>query len=179
MTLSSLFEPVNLVLALAILLGLLAMQQRRRRHLMGLKLCADIFYGAYLTMLGGLSGGLSSLIAAIGALVQTLTPDEKLEKTARLRILLAVVLSIIAAVASVRSINDILPILAVIYCRFIELQKDAQKIRIGFLFSIIPWFYYNYANGFYWLAMYNIFFAFMLMIAIIRHKEPIKLRDPV
>ena len=179
MTLSSLFEPVNLILAVAITLGLFSMQQEKRRHMMGLKLCADIFYGMYLIILGGLSGGLSSLIATTGALVQTLTPDEKLEKTAKLRIFLAVVLSIVAAVASVRSLDDVLPIVAVVYCRFVELQRKAQKIRIGFLFSIIPWLYYNYSNGFHWLVLYNVVFAIMLVVAIIRHKDPIKLQDPM
>lgn len=173
MNYSELFHPINLLLAVSITIAMISVQQRQRRRMMKFKFCADSLYGIYLTSLGGLAGGLASFIAATGAFVQTITPDDRLDDTIKLRVGIAVVLSILAVLVSVEKVNDLLPILAVIYCRFVELQKDAQKVRVCFVLSAFPWMSYNYINEFYWLALYNIVLVISLIIAIIRHRNPV------
>jgi hypothetical protein len=175
---SDLFHPITAVLAVSIALAFLSVQMKTRRRMMGTKLGADVLYGVYLTAIGGLSGGLASFIASCGSLTQVLTPEHKLASTLRLRILLAVMLSLAAILVSVRTLGDLLPILAVVFCRFVEIQKDPQRIRYGFFLSAFPWMIYNYSNGFYWPMLYNIVIASSLMIAIIRHRNPATPMDP-
>ena len=176
---TDLFHPITAVLAVSIALAFISVQMKSRRRMMGTKLGADVLYGVYLTAIGGLSGGLASLIAACGSLTQVLTPEHKLASTLRLRILMAVMLSMVAILVSVRSLGDLLPIMAVVFCRFVEVQKDPQRIRYGFFLSAFPWLYYNFSNGFYWPMAYNIVIASSLLIAIIRHRNPVTPMDPV
>lgn len=176
---TDLFHPITAVLAVSIALAFLSVQMKTRRRMMGMKLGADVLYGIYLMAIGGLSGGLASLIAACGSLTQVITPEHKLAETLRLRILMAVALSLAAILVSVKTLGDFLPILAVVFCRFVEVQKNPQRIRYGFFLSAFPWAYYNFSNGFYWPMAYNIVIATSLLIAIIRHRNPITPMDPV
>ena len=172
------FQPITLVLAVSIMFAFASVQMRERRRMMGVKFCADVLFGVYLTAIGGLAGGLASFIASCGSLTQVLTPDHRLRETLRLRILMAVMLSLGAIIVSAEHAGDFLPILAVVYCRFVEIQKDPQKIRIGFFFSTFPWMAYNFDQGFYWPMAYNIVIATSLLIAIIRHRNPVTPMDP-
>ncbi len=147
--------------------------------MMATKFFGDALYGVYMMIMGGLSGGLASFIAASGSLIQASTPDHKLESTKKLRIGLALLLSVIAVAISVRHVSDMLPILAVVFCRFTELQKSSQRIRWGYFLSVFPWLYYNYTNELYWLMLYNILIGTSLLIAIIRHRKPVTPEDPV
>lgn len=179
MNLPDIFHPAMIVLALAIFFAFFSAQQRQRRRMMTMKFFGDSLYGIYMIIMGGLAGGLASFIAASGSLTQAVTPDHKMEQTMKLRIGMAIVFSIAAIAVSVQNLNDLLPIIAVIYCRFTELQKNPQSVRIGFFFSVFPWMSYNYTNGFYWLMLYNILIGTSLMIAIIRHRKPVTPEDPV
>lgn len=173
------YDPINIVLAVSIALAFMSIQQKTRRRMLGLKLCGDTLYGVYMVVIGGLSGGLACFIAGIGGLVQIVTPEDKLEETIKLRLAVALILSLAAVIVSVRSPGDILPILGLIIARFVETQKNPQHIRIGFLVSATPWAAYNIVNHFYWPLIYNIVIASSLVLAIIRHKEPVTPKEVV
>lgn len=168
-----------IVLAIAIGFAFYSSQQKLRRRMMATKFVGDFLNGIYIVMMGALSGGLAAFIAATGSLIQALTPDHKLDATRNLRIGLALLLSIIATIVSVRNAGDVLPILAVIFCRFTELQKSSQRIRFGYFLSVFPWGYYNYTHELYWLVLYNILIGTSLLIAIIRHRKPLTPEDPI
>ena len=173
------FDPINLVLVLSIALAFMSVQQKERRRMLTIKFGGDILYGGYMIALGGLSGGLASFIAATGGLIQIAIPEHKLDATLKLRLGIALGLSVIAVVVSVRELSDILPIMGLVVARFVETQRDAQRIRIGFLVSATPWAVYNIVNQFYWPLIYNIIIAASLLVAIIRHKEPVTPKEVV
>ncbi len=174
-----LFHPATIILAFAIAIAFYSSQQANRRRMMATKFGGDFLNGVYITVMGGLSGGLAAFIAATGSLIQAATPDYRLDQTRNLRIGGALLLSALAIVVSVRGVSDLLPIAAVVFCRFTELQKDPQRVRFGYFLSVFPWGYYNYANGLLWLVLYNILIGVSLMIAIIRHRKPVTPEDPV
>lgn len=173
------FAPIDLVLLLSIVLAFMSVQQKNRRRMLGIKFGGDVLYGAYMIGVGGLSGGLASFIAATGGLIQIIIPEHKLDQTLKLRLGIALGLSVIAVVVSVREFNDILPILGLVIARFVETQKNPQRIRMGFLVSATPWAVYNVVNQFYWPLVYNIVIATSLLVAIIRHKEPVTPKEVV
>ena len=172
-------DPINLVLVLSIVLAFMSVQQKNRRRMLSIKFGGDILYGAYMIAIGGLSGGLASFIAATGGLIQIAIPEHKLDQTLKLRLAIALGLSALAVAVSVREMSDILPILGLVVARFVETQKDPQRIRIGFLVSATPWAVYNVVNHFYWPLIYNIIIATSLLVAIIRHKEPVTPKEIV
>ncbi len=173
------YDPINLVLLVSIVLAFMSVQQKNRRRMLSIKFGGDILYGTYMIAIGGLSGGLASFIAATGGLIQIAMPEHKLDKTLKLRLGIALGLSVIAVAVSVRQFNDILPIMGLVIARFVETQKDPQRIRMGFLVSAMPWAVYNIVNGFYWPLIYNIIIATSLLVAIIRHKEPVTPKEVV
>lgn len=169
--LEHILQPENILLAAAITFAFLSPQQSVRRRMMGFKVSGDVLFGIYFIIMNGVSGGLACFIAACGSFIQLMTPEHKLDQTIRIRILLAIMLSVAAAVVSVENVNDLLPILAIIYCRFVEVQKNPQNIRLGFFFSIFPWAAYNIENGFYGALLCNIIILTSLTIALIRHRD--------
>lgn len=137
--------------------------------MMAFKFGADSLGSIYYFLLGAQAGGYGSMIAATGALVQTLTPQSHLKKTVWLRMGVAIVLSIVCMVLSYSKPSDLLPILMVIICRFGELQSKSQNIRIIYLVTGLPWMAYHIINGLYLPFFVTLLNCSSLLASILKH----------
>ena len=166
-----LLNPIHLLLLVSLASAIFAYLQGSRRKLLIYKLIADLLFGVYLIMLGGLAGGFSALIAVTGGFIQILTPDEKMKATAGARIALAVILSGIVVYVGVNRGSDLLPVIAVVYSRFAELGSSRQLIAICMLLAGVAWLCYNFTNGFLFAFIYNIITISFMAYGIHRHRK--------
>ena len=166
-----LLNPIHLLMLISLVFSLVAYQLKARRSLLIAKMIGDIIFGVYLIILGGFAGGFSALIAVIGGFVQIMTPDEKLEATAKWRIILAIILSMIVIAFSVNRQSDLLPVMAVVYSRFAELASSRQLIALCMFLAGIAWFCYNFSNGFIYAVIYNVITISSMLIGLYRHRK--------
>lgn len=169
MNLESLFHPASILLLIGFICGLASPQFQNRHKMMFCKFLADGFTGTYLITMGGMSGGCAALIAATGALIQSLTPHKYLRKTIWLRMFIALILSAASIHFVYKQPLDLLPILMVIACRFGELQPEAQRIKIVYFVTSIPWMIYYFMNDFYLPLIVCIIGSISLLVGILRH----------
>jgi uncharacterized ion transporter superfamily protein YfcC len=168
--LESLLHPASILLVIGFICGLASPQFQNRHKMMFCKFLADGFTGLYLITLGGISGGCAALIAATGALIQSLTPHKHLRKTIWLRMIVALVLSAASIYFVYQHPLDLLPITMVIACRFGELQPEAKRIKMVYFLTSFPWMIYYFMNAFYLPLFVCIIGSMSLLVGIIRHQ---------
>lgn len=171
MTFDSLFHPATILFVIGFSFGLLSPQLRSRRKMMMAKFLGDGFMGLYLFTAGGLAGACGALIAATGALIQGATPIHLLHKTVWFRITAAITLSIASIYFIYQKPLDLLPLLMVVMCRFGELQHDAQRIRIVYWLTVLPWSIYYFFMGLYLPLGASLIGFASLSISIFRHRK--------
>jgi hypothetical protein len=145
-------------------------QMRHRRKMMFTKFLGEMFNGSYLVLSGGLSGGLAAWIAGTGGLVQALTPDHHLKKTIWPRIIGAVILSALSLYLAYKNPFDLLPLVAVTFCRFMELHHNPERIRLAYYVSGFPWMLYLYVNEIYFMLGSVAVMNIMFLIGLLRHR---------
>ncbi len=165
------FSPVTILLVLSYLGGLTLYHIKDRRKMLGLKFASDSSGALYYYLMGGNAGAFGAMIAATGSLVQSLTPNHLMKKTQPYRIAAAVMLASLGIYVTAQRTSDLLPLIAVIFARFIELSSNAQKIRIGMVMTFPAWMIYNFNNELYLLFLLNITVLCSAISAIIRHSR--------
>lgn len=171
MILDSILHPYSLIFLTAFVAGIISPQFHNRRKMMAAKTVGDGLTGLYLYLMGGLSGAAGAGIAAIGALIQALTPHHYLRQSAIPRVIFASILSAACIYFSYRTPLDILPILMTIICRFGELQSRAQRIRLVYWVTSFPWMAYHLMNGFYLPLAACIALNISLIHSMYRHRH--------
>jgi CBS domain containing-hemolysin-like protein len=167
--LDQIFTLNSLIFLASFVCGILSPQFRNRRKMMLFKFLGDGLAAVYLYTMGGAAGACAGMIAALGALIQSLTPHKYLKQTKWPRIILAVILSLASIYFSYHHPVDILPISMVVICRFGELQPKAQQIRFIYWITCFPWLAYHYINGFYLPLISSSFLCASLLWSLIRH----------
>ena len=117
---------------------------------------------------------MSASIAVLGGLIQIAAKPENLGKTLKIRIVMAVVLSIVGIALLARQLTDIYPFISVVVSRFAELSSRTIIIRLGFFISGIPWLFYNWSNGFYLATLYTSSLMVAILIGIYRNDRNVK-----
>ena len=134
-----------MVMALLFNAGTMLSQNRRKMILLNV---LTITIWAIPIFLQGSTAAISVVIIAMTAsLFQVAIPDRLLQKTRLLRSGIAVAAAILAVAISYETTKDILPLMALIIARMSELQSDARRIRMGYLFGMTCWTSYFIAEG--------------------------------
>lgn len=178
MIVESLLHPATILFIIAFFANLTSPQFRHRRKMMFAKFFGDGFMSLYLLSLGGLSGACGAGIAALGGLIQALTPHHYLKQTRLPRVIAAVLLSIACIYFVYRHPLDLLPICMTVICRFGELQSKAQRIRYTYWLTSFPWMIYHFMNGFYLPLFACMIGSTSILISIIRHHRSHKEEIP-
>ena len=178
MTFESLLHPSTILFVIGFTAGLASPQFKNRRKMMLAKFFGDGFMALYLFSLGGLSGACGAGIAAMGGLIQALTPHHYLKKTRLPRVIAAVILSIACIYFVYRTPLDLLPICMTVICRFGELQSKAQRIRYTYWLTSFPWMIYHFLNHFYLPLFACMIGSTSILISIIRHHRTHKEEIP-
>jgi len=168
------FSAIDILLLVSAMFGVYGLSANGRRRILSCKFFCDVFFALYLYFLGGYTGTMSAGIAALGALIQLASPDKYLGKTLKIRIILAVVLSIAGIAVLARNLTDIYPFISVVVSRFGELSSRTLIIRAGFLTACIPWMIYNYSNEFYLALGFNFLMVIALLTGIVRNERNVK-----
>lgn len=177
-TVISFFQPADILLLLATICGFTAFMAKGRKKMLLIKFGADITFALYLLILGGFAGAMSAGIAALGGLIQLLTPGHKMRETLKLRFVLACVLSVAGVLLLADRLTDSYPFISVVTSRFAEIFQSTLVMRLGFFISVFPWIIYNWDNGFYLAAAMNIVIATSQILGIWRNERRLP-RDPV
>jgi len=178
MTFDNLLLSPNIILYFfGLIFAMICTQTKNRQKMMFFKFLGDYSNATYSILMGGLSGGLAGFIAGTGGLTQALTPDKHLSKTLWPRIIGASILSIMSIYFSYKAPADLLPIAAVVGCRFMELNRNPERIRLAYYLSGFLWILYFYLLGIYLLIETSTIMNIMFLIGLLRHrpKPPIDL----
>lgn len=167
--LTQISNPLTLVLLVSYGCGLTLFHIKSRRKMLGVKAASDSLGAIYYFLMGGYAGAFSASIAATGSLVQSLTPNHLMGKTQPYRIVIAMVLAGIGIYVTAQRTTDLLPLLAVVFARFVELSSNTQRIRIGMAMTFPAWMTYNFTNELFLLFLMNVTTFVSLIYAIIRH----------
>ena len=168
------FTAIDIWLLISAVFGIYGLTAKGRRKMLGGKFFCDIFFALYLYFLGGYTGTMSALIAALGALIQLASPDKYMGKTLKVRIVMAVILSVAGIAVLARNMTDIYPFISVLVSRFGELSSRTLIIRLGFLTACIPWAIYNYSNGYYLALVFNFVMMIALLAGMLRNDRNVK-----
>ncbi|MCB1558221.1 MAG: YgjV family protein [Alphaproteobacteria bacterium] len=164
-------DPLFLIFVLGFVIVLASTQFKSRRKMMFTKFLGDHVNALYTFMMGGMSGALGGVIAGLGALIQALTPDEYLKKTLWPRIILATILAVVSLYFFYEKPVDLLPMIAIVFCRFMELHHDAEKIRWAFFWAGGLWVSYFIIEHIPLMALTSGLMSAMLLVAILRHRK--------
>lgn len=178
MTLDSFFNPYIVLYIAGFTLALVCTQLRNRRWMMFVKFLAESCTGTYMILMGALSGALCSYIAGLGGLMQSATPQRYLEKTLYPRVIGASLLAAASTYISYHDPIDLLPVAAIVFCRFMELNKNAERIRLAYYLGGFPWMFYLFERELYPLLVMSIVMNQMFLIGLIRNRPLKKLRVP-
>lgn len=166
--LSLLAIPSTYVFAAAFVGGFFIYHVRRRRRMLLAKAGVDALYGVYFLMMGAHAGVYGIALAVTGGLVQVVTPDRFMRRTLLYRNIIAVILAAGGIYFVVERTSDVLPLIAVVAARFVELQSDPQRIRIGMMCGLLLWAMYSFDNGLYLMLAGYMSVMVSLLWAIIR-----------
>lgn len=169
--LSAHFAPVHILCVVSGILAFIAFQAKGRRHMLTLKLGADVIFAFYLYLLGGYAGMMSAIIASLGGLIQVCVPHSHMKRTLKIRIVMALVLSAFGIYYLADHIIDTYPFASTVASRFIELSSSTLVIRVGFLLTVIPWMIYNFANGFWFALAFNILVMIAMLMGLLRNER--------
>ncbi len=172
------FDPVHFILFISAGLGFYAFQTKGRRRMLSFKVSADSLYGIYILLLGGYTGAMGAGIAALGGVIQVVTPARLMRKTLPYRFILACLLCVIGAYFFTRTPTDIYPFLGVVISRFVELFRSTLILRLGFLTASIPWLIYSYSNEFYLAMGFGLLMMGAIALGIFRNERRLP-KDPV
>ncbi|MBL8639762.1 MAG: YgjV family protein [Alphaproteobacteria bacterium] len=170
MTLDHVLTPLFIIWAIGFAAALTCTQIKNRRWMMITKTIAEGFNGTYILLMGGISGALACYIAGLGGLVQALTPDKYLHATKLPRITGAILLSIAAIFVTYHQPLDAVPLAAIIFCRFMELHHNPERIRLAYYLAGFPWMYYLFEKEIYFSLFSVACMNVMFLVGLIRHR---------
>lgn len=170
MTLDHILDPRFIIFIIGFVAAVTCTQIKNRRWMLLTKFTGDSFNGTYMLLMGGASGALACYIAGLGGLIQALTPDRYLHATKLPRIMGAIALSIAAIFVTYHQPLDAVPLAAIIFCRFMELHRNPERIRLAYYLAGFPWMYYIYEKGIYFSLFSIACMNVMFLVGLIRHR---------
>ena len=120
-----------------------------RKNLLFFNVIANFFFAYYFFLVDANAGMIASIIALISSTIQMTFSYGEIDKTAKLRFFMALVMSIIAIITGCNNNTDILPLIAVVIVRMAEAQKSVFLIKCSNIVPIILWIIYTYTNDLY------------------------------
>lgn len=139
------------------------------------KFIADGFSGTYMLFMQGISGAFACYISGTGGLIQAATPDKYLIATKVPRIAGATLLSVAAVFVTYQKPIDAVPLAAIVFCRFMELHSNPERIRLAYYLAGFPWMYYLYEKGIFFSLLTIVCMNIMFLVGLIRHRPKRKL----
>lgn len=170
-------DPVHLILSAAAALGFYAFQTHGRRRMLTCKLVADSLFGIYMFCLGGYTGAVGAMIAAMGGATQVVTPPHLVRETLPYRFCIACGLSVWGAYHFSQTITDAAPLIGVVISRFAELFQSTLILRCGFFLSSGALVYYTYMNGFYLATGMSCLMMLAMVLGVLKNERKLP-KDP-
>lgn len=164
-------QPAAIPFALSFIIGLFVYNIRNRRRLLAVKTIRDSLSALYYRMAGAEVGAYAMAIAALGGLIQSITPDRLMQRTAIYRRIAATLLAILGVYVLAQKTHDLLPLIAVVMMRFVETAKNPQHLRMGMVPAFIMWMIYAAKSGTYLVLIAQAITLCSVFVALYRHRK--------
>lgn len=163
-------QPAAIPFVLAFAGGFFAFHIRDRRRMLAFKALVDGLYAIHFIMMSAYAGAFGCLIAVCGLMMQVLTPDRLMQRTLFYRNIVAACLAVLGAFIIAQHSADLLPMFGCAIARFVEIQRDPQRIRLGMAGVLLLWMAYAWEKELYLMLVAHITVWISLLLAYRKHK---------
>ena len=118
-----------------------SLQMQNRAWMMRARLAGSALYMSYFYLKDAFAGLLGAMISFLGSLVQVVVPERYHKETLKIRFVIAIILAGVG-IWVFAGTSGVLPMIAVIFVRFSEIQSCVQRIRFGILLNQCCWLIY-------------------------------------
>ncbi len=150
-----------------------AMYLKEKKNILKLMIVSSIAFAINMFMLGGISGGVISLIGAIQTFINY-QYDKREIKYPKWLIALYMIIAVICGMFSYKALIDILPVICSVLFSISILQNKEKNIRITMLLMFILWTIYSFVIRAYSTAIVDGIQSVLTFIAIIKNDIAIR-----
>lgn len=150
-----------------------AMYLKEKKNILKLMIISSIAFAVNMFMLGGISGGVISLIGALQTFINY-QYDKREIKYPKWLIILYMIIAVVCGMFSYKSLIDILPVICSVLFSVSILQSKEKNIRRTMLLMFILWTIYSFAIKAYTTAVVDAIQSILTIIAIVKNDIIIK-----
>lgn len=150
-----------------------AMYLKEKKNILKLMIISSIAFAVNMFMLGGISGGVISLIGAVQTFINY-QYDKKEIKYPKWLIISYIIIAIVCGMFSYKSPIDIVPVICSVLFTISILQSKEKNIRRTMLLMFISWTIYSFSIKAYTTAVVDGLQSILTIIAIVKNDIMIK-----
>lgn len=145
-----------------------AMYLKEKKNILKLMIISSIAFAVNMFMLGGISGGIISLIGALQTFINY-QYDKREIKYPKWLIILYMIIAVVCGMFSYKTLIDILPVICSVLFSVSILQNKEKNIRRTMLLMFILWTIYSFAIKAYTTAIVDAIQSVLTMVAIVKN----------